>query len=198
VNLCKHCRGVRPNARTEQAEGAERPTTPKRQDQKVGGQEQVVMRHLSQTERPRCSGKPVALPTGRRTVRDADRAAGKGRWRKRRPLCNGADRGCASHTGNITPRESGQTSTRSLVTRNLMETQKQEFVEQGAAARTAGASLRTPVDWHAVNWRKAHRNVRRLQARIVKAMKANCHRQIHSRGWNVSKPRPVKRAFGEA
>lgn len=50
-----------------------------------------------------------------------------------------------THTGNITPRESGQTSTRSLVTRNLMGTQIQEFVERGAAARTAGASLRTVI-----------------------------------------------------
>jgi RNA-directed DNA polymerase len=33
----------------------------------------------------------------------------------------------------------------------------------------AGAASRQPVDWHALDWRKAHRNVRRLQARIVKA-----------------------------
>ena len=50
-----------------------------------------------------------------------------------------------THTGHITPRESGQTSTGSLVTRNLMGTQVREFVEQGAAARTAGASLREPA-----------------------------------------------------
>ena len=58
-----------------------------------------------------------------------------------------------------------------------MAMQKQEFVEKGAAtdrqrsAVAAGASLREPVDWHSMNWNKAHRNVRRLQARIVKAMK---------------------------
>jgi hypothetical protein len=28
-------------------------------------------------------------------------------------------------------------------------------------------------------------------------VRPNCHRQIDSRGWNVSKPRPVERAFGE-
>jgi hypothetical protein len=56
-----------------------------------------------------------------------------------------------------------------LVTRNLMGTPIQEFVEQGAAEVAAGASLRKPVEWHSINW-KAHRNVRRLQARIVKAM----------------------------
>jgi RNA-directed DNA polymerase len=27
-------------------------------------------------------------------------------------------------------------------------------------------------DWHAIDWRKVHRNVRRLQARIVQATKA--------------------------
>jgi len=33
----------------------------------------------------------------------------------------------------------------------------------------AGAASRRTVDWHAIEWRKAHQNVRRLQARIVKA-----------------------------
>jgi RNA-directed DNA polymerase len=33
----------------------------------------------------------------------------------------------------------------------------------------AGAVSRNPVDWHAINWQKAHTIVRRLQARIVKA-----------------------------
>lgn len=82
--------------------------------------------------------------------------------------------------GNITPRESGQTSTGSLVTRNLMAMQKQEFVEKGAAMKAAGASLREPVDWHSINWNKAHRNVRRLQARIVKAMKAGKKRKVRA------------------
>ena len=43
-------------------------------------------------------GKPDALPLGRQTARNADRAAGKGWRRKQRPLCNEADRGCAFHT----------------------------------------------------------------------------------------------------
>ena len=33
----------------------------------------------------------------------------------------------------------------------------------------AGAASREPTDWHAIDWRKVHENVRRLQARIVKA-----------------------------
>jgi hypothetical protein len=31
----------------------------------------------------------------------------------------------------------------------------------------AGASYHAPVDWHAIDWQKAHRNVRRLQVRMV-------------------------------
>ena len=33
----------------------------------------------------------------------------------------------------------------------------------------AGASFHAVTDWHAINWQKVHQNVRRLQARIVKA-----------------------------
>ena len=40
------------------------------------------------------------------------------------------------------------------------------------AALTAGAASHVRVDWHAINWRKVHQNVRRLQARIVQATKA--------------------------
>lgn len=35
--------------------------------------------------------------------------------------------------------------------------------------KMAGAASHERVDWHAIDWHKAHRNVRRLQARIVKA-----------------------------
>src|SRR3989454_6465690 len=37
------------------------------------------------------------------------------------------------------------------------------------AATTAGAASHSGDEWHAIDWQKAHRNVRRLQARIVKA-----------------------------
>ena len=37
------------------------------------------------------------------------------------------------------------------------------------AVITAGAASREPMNWHAVDWPTVHRNVRRLQARIVKA-----------------------------
>ncbi len=41
-----------------------------------------------------------------------------------------------------------------------------------AAESSAGATPSVPRDWHSIDWKKAHVNVRRLQARIVQAMKA--------------------------
>src|ERR1700726_2533079 len=41
-----------------------------------------------------------------------------------------------------------------------------------AAATLAGAALNTTVDRHSINWNKVYRTVRRLQARIVKAVRA--------------------------
>src|SRR5215472_12991051 len=38
-------------------------------------------------------------------------------------------------------------------------------------ATTAGAAPHALTDWHAIPWRKVWRNVRRLQARIVKAVR---------------------------
>jgi RNA-directed DNA polymerase len=41
-----------------------------------------------------------------------------------------------------------------------------------AASTPAGAAPDLAVDWHSIDWSKVHRNVRRLQARIVKAVRA--------------------------
>ena len=40
-----------------------------------------------------------------------------------------------------------------------------------AAAKPAGAAPDLATDWHSINWKKVCRNVRRLQARIVKAVR---------------------------
>ena len=72
-----------------------------------------------------------------------------------------------ARTRNITPRASGQTSIWSFVTKASGK-QAQE-ARQMTAATTAGAASHDLVDWHTINWPKAHQNVRRLQARIVKA-----------------------------
>jgi RNA-directed DNA polymerase len=42
-----------------------------------------------------------------------------------------------------------------------------------AAATPAGAVPGLATDWHSIDWSKVHRNVRRLQARIVKAVRAS-------------------------
>ena len=41
--------------------------------------------------------------------------------------------------------------------------------EPNTATSLTGASSHTGDEWHDINWRKVHQNVRRLQARIVKA-----------------------------
>jgi RNA-directed DNA polymerase len=41
-----------------------------------------------------------------------------------------------------------------------------------AVVTRTGALSRQTVDWHAMDWYTVHRTVRRLQARIVKAVQA--------------------------
>src|SRR6266571_5481740 len=91
--------------------------------------------------------------------------------KKRKSSCNGMDRSC-----NITPRESGQTSARSFMTRKLDPTTKEEkqmtaeiSLSEPTDRDVAGASFHGVTDWSAIDWHKADHNVRRLQARIVKA-----------------------------
>ena len=45
---------------------------------------------------------------------------------------------------------------------------------------TTGASLRQGIEWHAINWRKTYRTVRRLQMRIVKAIQAGQKRKARA------------------
>src|SRR5262249_5954540 len=101
---------------------------------------------------------------GTRAVRRADGAAGKRPRRKQTLGGNRRDRG-----GDITPRESGQTSAGSSLTREPGQP-PQEAKQMTAAATQAGAASGDSPDWHAIDWRKVHAVVRRLQARIVKAV----------------------------
>jgi len=48
------------------------------------------------------------------------------------------------------------------------------------ATSTTGASLPEPIEWHQINWSKAHRTVRRLQVRIVKAIQAGQKRKARA------------------
>ena len=69
--------------------------------------------------------------------------------------------------GNIIPRESEQTSVWSRLSRKLGK-QIQE-AGQMTANTFAGAASHAEVNWRTIDWSAVHRNVRRLQARIVKA-----------------------------
>ncbi len=69
--------------------------------------------------------------------------------------------------GTIIPRESEQTSVWSFMTRKLGK-QIQE-AKQMTANTFAGAASHNEVNWRTIDWSAVHRNVRRLQARIVKA-----------------------------
>ena len=55
----------------------------------------------------------------------------------------------------------------------------------------AGAASREPGDWQAIDWHQAHRNVRRLQARIVKATRSAEMEQGQS---PATSPDPLERA----
>ncbi len=48
------------------------------------------------------------------------------------------------------------------------------------AAGAAGATSHAPLDWHLINWHAVHRNVRRLQARIVQATQVGRWGKVHA------------------
>jgi RNA-directed DNA polymerase len=72
---------------------------------------------------------------------------------------------------NITPRASGQTSIWSFVTRELGQL-LEERRQMTAVTTLTGALSTGPGAWHTIDWYAVHRTVRRLQARIVKAVQA--------------------------
>jgi hypothetical protein len=87
-----------------------------------------------------------------------------GRESERRPVMGWIGVGLQ---GDITPRESGQTSIGSFLTR-LFGEPLQEGKQMTAYAERAGAPSGDTGHWHAINWAVCYREVRRLQARIVK------------------------------
>ena len=84
--------------------------------------------------------------------------------------CNGRNTDC-----DIIRRASGQTSSWFPITRELGKSAQQD--RQMTAQ--AGAILNTSSAWDAVDWRTIEDNVRRLQARIVKA--------VQQKKWNKVK-----------
>jgi hypothetical protein len=47
---------------------------------------------------------------------------------------------------------------------------RQKEAKRKTIATTIDAVSRSEIDWHAINWQKVYPTVRRLQARIVKAL----------------------------
>jgi RNA-directed DNA polymerase len=70
-------------------------------------------------------------------------------------------------TGHRARRESEQTSARSPVTREFDQAAKEE--KQMTELKGSGAASHRTEAWNQIDWKQAHRNVRRLQTRIVKA-----------------------------
>ena len=67
-------------------------------------------------------------------------------------------------------RESGLTSLGSSVTRGPRSTDSGRQADMSAAEMPAGAAPGRPPDWHSPEGKKVWRTVRRLRARIVKAL----------------------------
>ncbi|WP_230626746.1 group II intron reverse transcriptase/maturase, partial [Ralstonia solanacearum] len=85
-------------------------------------------------------------------------------------------------SGNIIPRESEQTSAWSFVTREFDQPSKEE-TQMTVRRHGAGAFSDRAQHWHDINWAKCHREVRRLQARIVKATQEGKHGRVKALQW---------------
>ncbi len=53
-------------------------------------------------------------------------------------------------------------------------------MDRSGAECVTGTVPQGPLDWHAINWRKVGRSVRRLQARIAKAMREGKRGKVHA------------------
>lgn len=77
---------------------------------------------------------------------------------------------------DIPSRENGQTSIRCFITRNLkLETSKAKCM---MTAQTVDANPYSKIHWPTINWDQVEETVRRLQARIVKALQQNAFRKV--------------------
>jgi len=85
------------------------------------------------------------------------------RWRKQMPSCNRMDRSCGFNFAA----QAGRLPAWSIVTRELVEPSQKE--KQMNVDSSMCASLGEATHWDQMNWPKCERQVRRLQARIVKA-----------------------------
>jgi hypothetical protein len=116
-------------------------------------------------------GKPVVLPIGDSDSREAPtgRRVKDGGESERRPVIG---RTGVEPSGDITPPEREPTSPGSPLTREPRPTDSGSKADRTRAATPAGAAPGQASDWNSIRWRKVWRVVRRLQARIVKAVRA--------------------------
>ena len=73
-----------------------------------------------------------------------------------------------------------QTSLGSSLTREPWPTDQGSKADMSAAEKLAGAAPDPVIDWHAINWQKVYHTVRRLQARIVKAVREGRWNKVKS------------------
>jgi RNA-directed DNA polymerase len=71
------------------------------------------------------------------------------------------------------------------------------WLEQEGKCLVCGQMMTEGNDQHIHHIRQRVEGGRDTLDNLV-LLHVNCHRQVHSRGWSVSKPRPVERAFVEA
>jgi RNA-directed DNA polymerase len=109
---------------------------------------------------PRRESEPQGEPTGVRVEEDGRSAC--------HPVMGWIG---VEPTRNITLRASEQTSIWSFVTRERGQLLKERRQRTAVTTRT-GALSTGPVAWHTINGYAVHRTVRRLQARMVKAVQA--------------------------
>jgi len=86
-----------------------------------------------------------------------------------------------SLSGNIIPLETTQTSSGFRFTKELPEPPKEG--KQMNANTSACAPSGEPVDWRNIDWVEHHRIVRRLQARIVKAVREGRWGKVKALQW---------------
>lgn len=84
-------------------------------------------------------------------------------------------------------RESEQTSARSFLTNKQVEPpcMEEQMAAQAEQAQ-AGASMHVVDGWHAIDWRAVAYNVKRLQARIVKATQSGKHGKAKALQWMLT------------
>jgi RNA-directed DNA polymerase len=84
---------------------------------------------------------------------------------------------------NITQPEREQTSDGSFLTKKLEEPRKEEKQMNAKNKFLACASSNGEMQWHQIDWSQAHHNVKRLQARIVKATKQGRWGKVKALQW---------------